>query len=177
MGSSASGAEPSAPNLYCDTMHKPIVIHGARRWPSLACAAAAALILSLWMTTDARASGASPYLPLNLSPEIERQVERVLVLGGHPVMTRPVPIAAVLEALPKACRRDAALCRRVRHYLDAILARPGSLRPVWRLQPQRTRPRRFRMRAASAWTRPSTPPGRSSTVRTIICCSRWAGSA
>jgi hypothetical protein len=74
---------------------------------------------------EATASGASPYMPLNLSPEIERQVERVLVLGGHPVMTRPVPIAAVLEALPKACRRDAALCRRVRHYLDRYFGQTG----------------------------------------------------
>jgi hypothetical protein len=73
----------------------------------------------------ALASGASPYLPLNLSPEIERQVERVLILGGHPVMTRPVPIAAVLDALPKACTRDAALCRRVRHYLDRYFGMAG----------------------------------------------------
>ena len=97
----------------------------ARRWPPSAWAAAAALSLTLWMATDAYASGASPYLPLNLSPEIERQVERVLVLGGHPVMTRPVPIAAVLEALPHACRRDAALCRRVRHYMNRYFGATG----------------------------------------------------
>jgi hypothetical protein len=83
------------------------------------------LILTLWMATEAAASGASPYLPLNLSPEIERQVERVLVLGGHPAMTRPVPIAAVLEALPQACRRDAALCRRVRHYMNRYFGAHG----------------------------------------------------
>jgi len=71
------------------------------------------------------ASGTSPYLPLNLSPEIERQIERVLVLSGHPVLTRPVPVARVLEALPQACRRDAALCRRVRHYLDRYFGTAG----------------------------------------------------
>jgi hypothetical protein len=66
----------------------------------------------------ARAGGATPYLPLNLSPEIEHKIEQVLILGGEPLLTRPVPIARVLQALPKACRRDARLCAQVRHYLD-----------------------------------------------------------
>jgi len=84
------------------------------------------LALSLsFAAADSRANGATPYLPLNLSPEIERQVERVLILGGRPAMTRPVPVATVLEALPKACRRDAALCRRVRQYLDRYFGAAG----------------------------------------------------
>lgn len=89
--------------------------------------AAAVLVLSClgFGISDGRASGASPYLPLNLSPEIERQIERVLVLGGRPAMTRPVPVATVLEALPLACRRDASLCRRVRHYLDRYFGEYG----------------------------------------------------
>ena len=49
------------------------------------------------------ARGVSPYLPLNLDPELEREVERVLILGDRPVMTRPIPAAAVVDALPKAC--------------------------------------------------------------------------
>src|SRR6202035_228197 len=49
----------------------------------------------------ARASGVSPYLPLNLSPEIERKIERVLVLAGEPVLTRPVAVDKVMRALPK----------------------------------------------------------------------------
>jgi hypothetical protein len=65
----------------------------------------------------ARAGGVSAYLPLNLSPEIERMVERVLVLGDQPVLTRPVPIETVRRALPKACRVDAELCRRVSAYV------------------------------------------------------------
>jgi Capsule assembly protein Wzi len=82
--------------------------------------------VTLWcLSSAALASGASPYLPLNLSPEIERQVERVLVLGGRTVMTRPVPIATVLEALPKACKRDPVLCHQVRHYLDRYFGRSG----------------------------------------------------
>jgi hypothetical protein len=61
--------------------------------------------------------GVSPYLPLNLEPEIESQIERVLILGQQPVMTRPIPAATVLDALPKACKIDVALCNRVRRYL------------------------------------------------------------
>jgi hypothetical protein len=61
--------------------------------------------------------GVTPYLPLNMEPEIESQIERVLILGNQPVLTRPIPAALVLKALPKACRIDAALCERVQRYL------------------------------------------------------------
>src|SRR6185312_7985937 len=61
--------------------------------------------------------GVSPYLPLNLEPEIESQIERVLILGDQPVLTRPIAAASVIKALPKACKIDAALCERVERYL------------------------------------------------------------
>src|SRR6185437_3859724 len=61
--------------------------------------------------------GVSPYLPLNLEPEIERQIERVLILADKPVMTRPIAAAIVLDALPKACKNDAVLCEQVGRYL------------------------------------------------------------
>jgi hypothetical protein len=63
----------------------------------------------------------SPYLPLNLDPELEREVERVLILGDRPVMTRPIPAAAVVDALPKACAIDPVLCRRVRRALSVYM--------------------------------------------------------
>jgi hypothetical protein len=63
----------------------------------------------------------TPYLPLNLDPELEREVERVLILGDKPVMKRPIPAAAVVDALPKACAIDAPLCRRVRRALKAYM--------------------------------------------------------
>ncbi len=69
--------------------------------------------------------GVSPYVPLNLSPQIERMVERVLVLGEQPVLVRPVPITTVLRALPKACRRDARLCAQVNRYLDRYFGVDG----------------------------------------------------
>ena len=69
----------------------------------------------------AYARGVTPYLPLNLDPEVEREVERVLILGGKPVMTRPIPAAVVLDALPKACEVDAVLCSRVRRALKQYM--------------------------------------------------------
>ena len=79
------------------------------------------------MCPPAAARGASPYLPLNLSPEIERQIERVLILADRPITSRPIAAATVLDALPAACRIDAALCTRVRRYLDALHAQGSAL--------------------------------------------------
>ncbi len=73
----------------------------------------------------ASAKGVTPYLPLNLDPEVERQIERVLVLGDKPVMTRPIPAALVLDALPKACKADAVLCESVRRYLKHYMGGSG----------------------------------------------------
>jgi hypothetical protein len=80
--------------------------------------AGALCVLSLY-SAAAAARGPSPYLPLNLSPEIERQIEQVLLLAGRPVVRRPIPAATVLDALPQACDIDAVLCERVRRYLRA----------------------------------------------------------
>src|SRR5215472_9962959 len=71
------------------------------------------------------ARGVTPYLPLNLDPEVERQVERVLILGDKPILTRPIPAALVLEALPKACKADAVLCENVRKYLKRYMRGMG----------------------------------------------------
>jgi len=63
------------------------------------------------------ARGVSPYLPLNLEPEVESQIERVLILAGKPVMRRPIAAATVQEALPEACKVDRRLCEQVGRYL------------------------------------------------------------
>ncbi|MBV8308138.1 MAG: hypothetical protein JO274_11715, partial [Gammaproteobacteria bacterium] len=78
-------------------------------------------MLCLLLAGQAQARGVSPYLPLNLDPELEREVERVLILGDRPVMTRPIPAAMVLDALPKACSIDPVLCRRVRRALKPYM--------------------------------------------------------
>jgi hypothetical protein len=66
---------------------------------------------------SAVARGVTPYLPLSLEPEIESEIERLLILAGKPVMRRPIAAATVLEALPKACAIDQELCERVNRYL------------------------------------------------------------
>ena len=66
----------------------------------------------------ARAEGVSAYLPLQLEPEVERQIERVLILADEPILKRPYAVALVEIALPKACERDRPLCERVRRYLE-----------------------------------------------------------
>jgi Capsule assembly protein Wzi len=61
---------------------------------------------------------ATAYLPLNLEPEMERQVERVLILADEPILKRPYSVELVKLALPQACRVDHVLCRRVKRYLE-----------------------------------------------------------
>jgi hypothetical protein len=82
----------------------------------------ACLSLCVLAAGPLHARGVSPYLPLNLDPELEREVERVLILGDKPVMTRPIPAAMVLDALPKACSIDPELCRRVRSSLKKYMS-------------------------------------------------------
>ena len=60
-----------------------------------------------------------------MSPEIERQIERVLILADKPITSRPIAAATVLDALPAACRIDAVLCARVRRYLDGYMRKAG----------------------------------------------------
>lgn len=73
------------------------------------------------MSASAFARGVSPYLPQNLSPDFDRKIERVLLLGDKPVMRKPIAAAVVLDALPKACTRDRALCEEVRAFLKRFM--------------------------------------------------------
>lgn len=115
-----------------------------------------ALAVSLALLSPvAGARGVSPYLPLNLSPEIERQIERVMILADRPIMSRPIAAATVLDALPQACRIDEVLCGQVRAFLHRYMkkvavdqvsiegaAADGSSTPV---------PNRYGMANDSAW--------------------------
>ena len=82
------------------------------------------LAVLAFMPIERAVAAVSAYLPLNLAPELESRVERVLVLAGVPVMTRPVRVETVLASLPAACTRNSALCRQVRRdlapYLGAV---------------------------------------------------------
>ncbi|HEV2230450.1 MAG TPA: capsule assembly Wzi family protein [Steroidobacteraceae bacterium] len=70
------------------------------------------------LAAAAHADPLSAYLPLNLEPEMERQIERVLILADEPILKRPFPVELVKAALPEACKKDAPLCARVRRYLE-----------------------------------------------------------
>jgi hypothetical protein len=74
-------------------------------------------VLAPW-TGTAQASGVSAYLPLNLEPEMERQIERVLILADEPILKRPFAVGLVLAALPQACLTDKPLCTKVKRYLE-----------------------------------------------------------
>jgi hypothetical protein len=82
-------------------------------------------LLVALLATTVHARGVSPYLPVNVSPEIERKIERVLILGDQPQLKRPFAAATVLDALPRACERDAALCADVRRYLASLTRTAG----------------------------------------------------
>ena len=77
--------------------------------------------LALSWPLQALARGPSPYLPLLLEPEVERDIERVLILAGSATMSRPIAAGTVLDALPEACRIDAEVCARVESYLERYL--------------------------------------------------------
>jgi hypothetical protein len=77
------------------------------------------------LASAAHARGVSPYLPVDISPEIERKIERVLILAEQPALTRPIAAATVLDALPRACERDTALCEDVRRYLASLTRTSG----------------------------------------------------
>src|SRR5882762_3132068 len=79
--------------------------------------AAFACLLAL-IANAAMADGVSAYLPLNLEPEMERQIERVLILADEPILKRPFAVALVELALPKACEVDKPLCDKVKKYLE-----------------------------------------------------------
>jgi hypothetical protein len=103
----------------------------------------------------AAARGVSPYLPLNMSPEIERQIEQVLLFAGRPIVRRPIAAATVLEALPDACKVDAALCNRVRRYLNRYMDHYGvthaSIEAASTEDSDRTRPNRWGMSEEDTW--------------------------
>jgi hypothetical protein len=83
------------------------------------------LFVLAMLATTGHARGVSPYLPVDLSPEIERKIERVLILAEQPALRRPIAAATVLDALPRACERDTALCEDVRRYLASLTRTAG----------------------------------------------------
>ncbi len=88
----------------------------ARRWRSARASIAVYVLFAV--VGSASAEGVTAYLPMNLEPEIERQIERVLILADEPVLKRPFAVGLVEDALPQACEIDKPLCEKVRKYLE-----------------------------------------------------------
>src|SRR6185295_9961192 len=113
-------------------------------------------VLSPFFASVAVARGVSPYLPVNLDPEMERQIERVLILADKPILTRPIAAAAVLDALPDACSRDAVLCQEVRRYLARYMRNWGlteaSLEGAASNDSAETVPNSYGLTTESEWT-------------------------
>jgi len=74
--------------------------------------------VGLALANSVQADGVTAYLPLDLEPEIERQIERVLILADEPILKRPFAVGLVEDALPQACEADKPLCEKVRRYLE-----------------------------------------------------------
>ena len=73
-----------------------------------------ALLFFSLIGTGRALAGATAYLPLSLSPEVESRIERFLTLAGVPVMTRPIRVATVADALSSGvCGTNKGLCRQV----------------------------------------------------------------
>jgi hypothetical protein len=78
------------------------------------------------LPTLAISAGISPYLPVDLPSIQSRQVDLLFALADEPVLRRPVSLAAVDDAMARACPRDPSLCE----VMDSWLARyrkPGAV--------------------------------------------------
>jgi len=98
--------------------HRPRIVRSqlgiVRPWFRRLKRSIAPLCAACALATAAQADPLSAYLPLNLEPEMERQIERVLILADEPILKRPFAVELVKAALPDACKKDAPLCERDR---------------------------------------------------------------
>jgi Capsule assembly protein Wzi len=104
----------------------PVVYGSSKRVAREIQMVASVLFLSLlFFSVSASAKGISPYLPLNMSPEIERQIERMLAAAGDPVLARPIPASRLHNAVKKVCVRQSVLCQQVKSYLRRYMSSDG----------------------------------------------------
>lgn len=75
------------------------------------------LFISL-VSSVQNASAGSLYLPLQLAPEIENRIEKLMVLANMPVIKRPIPVKAVYQAVDKIKYRHPSLANSVDEYLS-----------------------------------------------------------
>lgn len=73
---------------------------------------------ALLLPALALGAGISPYLPLDLPASESRQVSLLFALADQPVMRRPVSLAAVEDAMRRACPRSPRLCEAIEAWLS-----------------------------------------------------------
>ena len=78
------------------------------------------------VATNAAARGVSPYLPLYQSPEIERAIERLLILADVPVLKRPIAAATVSDALERGASGTRCFASR-----SSVISRATCAPPAW----------------------------------------------
>ena len=71
------------------------------------------------------ARGVSPYMPLQMAPEIEREIDRLFSLAGMPLLKKPYFAADVDAALQRACTEPNTVCHGVAAYLERYKKRAG----------------------------------------------------
>lgn len=76
------------------------------------------VVALLLVAATVQARGVSPYLPLQLAPEIEREIERLFTLAGMPVLRKPYFAGDVAEALNRGCQVPSSVCDNVAIYLE-----------------------------------------------------------
>lgn len=84
-----------------------------------------ALSLTLFCTPVALAKGLSPYLPLNISPEIEHHIEQVMAMTDGAPLTKPYKAVDVQGRLSQIKRRHPLLYSRVNNYLTRFTRQAG----------------------------------------------------
>ena len=80
-------------------------------------------LAALLLATVLQAGEVGGYLPLNLAPRLEADVEQMLALADRPVIRRPIPLSDITDALTDACQVDEPLCLRVQRELAPWLGR------------------------------------------------------
>jgi len=75
------------------------------------------------LATAAAHAAITGYLPLNLEPRLEHDVERLMAAAGATIMRRPIALADIERAMPEACAADEALCMQVQREIAPWMGR------------------------------------------------------
>ena len=74
-------------------------------------------LCAMLFSTLSSAKGLSPYLPLNLAPEVELQIEKLIALSGQTPLTKPYKASELLIRLPQIKDKYPLLFNRLNAYL------------------------------------------------------------